>query len=107
MLNVIARPEMPSRSLALANSYRASFLIKTRGRSGSVSTWCKEDEPTREEGQDASIEPPLEGLQKTLHHIEAIKHILNVSGTRPEPLELTLRNLEKLFDKGHAQVRDA
>ena len=66
----------------------------------------KEDEATREAGQDAT-EPPLEGLQKTLHHIEAIKHILDVSGTRPEPLELTLRNLEKLLDKGHAQVRDA
>jgi hypothetical protein len=71
----------------------------------------KEDEPTREAGQDAAekpaTEPTLEGLQKTLHHIEAIKHILDVSGTRPEPLELTLRNLEKLLDKGHAQVRDA
>ncbi len=60
----------------------------------------KEDEATREAGQDAATEPPLEGLQKTLHHIEAIKHILDVSGTRPEPLELTLRNLEKLLDKG-------
>ena len=67
----------------------------------------KEDEATREAGQDAATEPPLEGLQKTLHHIEAIKHILDVSGTRPEPLELTLRNLEKLLDKGQAQVRDA
>ena len=67
----------------------------------------KEDEPTREAGPDAATEPPLEGLQKTLHHIEAIKHILDVSGIRPEPLELTLRNLEKLLDKGHAQVGDA
>ncbi len=67
----------------------------------------KEDEATREAGQDAATEPPLEGLQKTLHHIEAIKHILDVSGTRPEPLELTLRNLEKLLDKGQAQVRHA
>jgi hypothetical protein len=67
----------------------------------------KEDEATREAGQDAATERPLEGLQKTLHHIEAIKHILDVSGIRPEPLELTLRNLEKLLDKGHAQVRDA
>jgi hypothetical protein len=67
----------------------------------------KEDEPTREAGQDATTEPSLEGLQKTLHHIEGIKHILDVSGIRPEPLELTLRNLEKLLDKGHAQVRDA
>jgi hypothetical protein len=30
-----------------------------------------------------------------------------VSGARPEPLELTLHNLEKLLDKGRAQVRDA
>ena len=71
----------------------------------------KEDKPTREAGQDTAhkpaTEPPLEGVQKTLHQIEAIKHILDVSGTRPEPLELTLRNLEKLLDKGHAQVRDA
>ncbi len=67
----------------------------------------KEDEPTREAGQDAATEPPLEGLQKTLHHVEAIKHILDVSAIRPEPLELTLRNLEKLLDKGRAQVRDA
>jgi hypothetical protein len=71
----------------------------------------KENELPREVGQDAedkpATEPPLEALQKTLHHIEAIKHILEVSGTRPEPLELTLRNLEKLLDKGHAQVRDA
>ena len=67
----------------------------------------KEDEATREAGQDAATEPLLEGLQKTLHHIEAIKHILDVSGIRPEPLELTLRNLEKLLDKGQAQVRDA
>ena len=67
----------------------------------------KEDKLTGEAGQDAATEPPLEGLQKTLHHIEAIKHILDVSGTRPEPLEVTLRNLEKLLDKGQAQVRDA
>jgi hypothetical protein len=70
-----------------------------------------EDEPTRDAGQDSADKPankpPLEALQKTLHHIEAIKHILEVSGARPEPLELTLHNLEKLFGKGHAQVRDA
>jgi hypothetical protein len=70
-----------------------------------------EDEPAREaahapEGNPAS-ELRLEALQKTLHHIEAIKHILDVSGIRPEPLELTLRNLEKVLDKGHAQVREA
>jgi hypothetical protein len=47
----------------------------------------------------------LEALQKTLHHIEATKHILEGSGIRPEPLEVTLRNLEKLLDRGHAQVR--
>jgi hypothetical protein len=28
----------------------------------------------------------LEALQKTLHHIEATNHILEVSGIRPEPL---------------------
>jgi hypothetical protein len=71
----------------------------------------KEHEPTREAGHDAGVkpatEPSLEALQKTLHHIEAIKHILEVSAIRPEPLELTLHNLEKLLDKGHAQVRDA
>ena len=70
-----------------------------------------EDEPAREATHDPGGKPAselrLEALQKTLHHIEAIKHILDVSGTRPEPLELTLRNLEKLLDKGHAQVRDA
>ena len=70
-----------------------------------------EDEPAREaahapEGNPASELRP-DALQKTLHHIEAIKHILEVSGSRPEPLELTLSNLEKLLDKGHAQVRDA
>jgi hypothetical protein len=71
----------------------------------------EEDEPAREAGHDTgdepTTEPRLEALQKTLHHIEAIKHILDVSSIRPEPLELTLRNLEKLLDKGHAQVRDA
>ena len=70
-----------------------------------------EDEPASEAGHDTegtpAAEPRLEALQKTLHHIEAIKHILDVSGSRPEPLELTLHNLEKLLDKGHAQVRDA
>jgi hypothetical protein len=70
-----------------------------------------EDEPPREVGHDTGGKPAtearLEALQKTLHHIEAIKHILDVSGSRPEPLELTLRNLEKLLDKGHAQVREA
>ena len=69
----------------------------------------EEGEPTRDAGHDTghlTTEPRLEALQKTLHHIEAIKHILDVSGTRPEPLELTLRNLEKLLDKGDAQVRD-
>ena len=71
----------------------------------------KENESPPEAGHDTGDEPVtgrrLEALQKTLHHIEAIKHILDVSGTRPEPLELTLRNLEKLLDRGHAQVRDA
>ena len=68
----------------------------------------KEDEPIREAAAEKpATEPPLEALQKTLHHLEGIKHILDVSGSRPEPLELTLRNLEKLLDKGHAQVRDA
>ena len=70
-----------------------------------------EYEPARAAGQDTGSKPAtqaqLEALQKTLHHIEAIKHILDVSGSRPEPLELTLRNLEKLLDKGHAQVREA
>jgi hypothetical protein len=37
----------------------------------------KENELPREVGQDAedkpATEPPLEALQKTLHHIEAIK----------------------------------
>jgi len=70
-----------------------------------------EHEPARGAGHDTegtpAEEPRLEALQKTLHHIEAIKHILDVSGSRPEPLELTLHNLEKLLDKGHAQVRDA
>jgi hypothetical protein len=70
----------------------------------------EEGEPTRDAGHDTgdlTTEPRLEALQKTLHHIAAIKFILDVSGTRPEPLELTLRNLEKLLDKGHAQVRHA
>jgi hypothetical protein len=71
----------------------------------------KEDESVLKTGHDAgdspAMEPRLEGLQKTLHHIEAIKHILDVSGIRPKPLELTLRNLQKLLDKGSAQVRDA
>lgn len=71
----------------------------------------KEDKPILEAdhdtGDEPTTEPRLEALQKTLHHIEAIKHILDVSGIRPEPLELTLRNLEKALDKGHAQVRDA
>jgi hypothetical protein len=49
----------------------------------------------------------LEGLQKTLHLIEATNHILEVSGIRPEPLKVTLRNLERLLDKGHSQVRAA
>ena len=70
-----------------------------------------EDEPARDAGHNIedkpATEPRLEALQKTLHHIKAIKHILDVSGSRPEPLELTLHNLEKLLDKGHAQVRDA
>jgi hypothetical protein len=71
----------------------------------------KEDKPLPEADHDTrddpNTEPRLDALQKTLHHIEAIKHILEASGIRPEPLELTLRNLEKLLDKGHAQVRDA
>ena len=69
-----------------------------------------EDEPAREAddpGGKPVLELRIEALQKTLHHIEAIEHILDVSGSGPEPLELTLRNLEKLLDKGHAQVRDA
>ena len=70
-----------------------------------------EDEPARKAAYDtggkSATEPWLEALQKTLHHIEAIKHILEVSSSRPEPLDLTLRNFEKLLDKGHAQVRDA
>ena len=70
-----------------------------------------ENEPARDAGQKtadkAAPELRLEVLQKTLHHIEATKHILDVSGIRPEPLEVTLRNLEKLLDKGHAQVRAA
>ncbi len=71
----------------------------------------KEDELTRAASQDSAekpaTEPPLEALQQTLHHIEAINHILEASGIRPEPLELTLRNLEKLLDKGHTQARHA
>ena len=70
-----------------------------------------ENEPARDAGQKtadkAAPELRLEVLQKTLHHIEATKHILDVSGIRPEPLEVTLRNLEKLLDKGQAQVRAA
>jgi hypothetical protein len=70
-----------------------------------------EDKPVpeadRDTGDEPTAEPQLAALQKTLHHIEAIKHILDVSGIRPEPLELTLRNLEKVLDKGHAQVREA
>jgi hypothetical protein len=58
-----------------------------------------------EAADKAAIEVRLEALQKTLHHIEATKHILEVSGGRPEPLELTLRNLQKLIDKAQAQVR--
>jgi hypothetical protein len=64
-------------------------------------------EADRDIGDEPTTEPQLEALQKTLHHIVAIKHILDVSGIRPEPLELTLRNLEKVLDKGHAQVREA
>jgi hypothetical protein len=56
------------------------------------------------EATDKAAEVHLEALQKTLHHIEATKHILEVSGVRPEPLEVTLRNLEKLLNKGHTQV---
>ena len=55
-------------------------------------------------GDETAIENSLEAFKKTLHHIEATKHILEVSGVRPEPLEVTLRNLEKLLEKGHAQV---
>jgi hypothetical protein len=62
-----------------------------------------ENEPARDAGQKtadkAAPELRLEVLQKTLHHIEATKHILDASGIRPEPLEVTLRNLEKLLDK--------
>jgi hypothetical protein len=61
-----------------------------------------EDEPPREVGHDAGGKPAtearLEALQKTLHHIEAIKHILDVSGSRPEPLELTLRTVAQSMD---------
>ena len=68
-----------------------------------------ENEPAHDAGlktaDKAALELQLEVLQKTLHHIEATKHILDVSGIRPEPLEVTLRNLEKLLEKGHAQVR--
>ena len=70
-----------------------------------------ENEPARDAGQKTAdkVAPELrlEVLQKTLHHIKATKRILDVSGIRPEPLEVTLRNLEKLLDKGHAQVRAA
>jgi hypothetical protein len=65
------------------------------------------NEVRHDTGNERGTELRLEALLKTLHHIEGIKHILDVSGVRPEPLELTLRNLEKLLDKGHAQVRDA
>jgi hypothetical protein len=58
-----------------------------------------------EDEDKAATAERLEALQKTLHRIEATKHIFEVSGARPEPLELTLRNLEKLLDKAHAQVR--
>ena len=54
---------------------------------------------------ESATEARLESLQKTLHHIEATKHILEASGARPEPLGVTLRNLEKLLNKGHAQVQ--
>ena len=51
-----------------------------------------ENEPARDAGQKtadkAAPELRLEVLQKTLHHIEATKHILDVSGIRPEPLEV-------------------
>ena len=66
-----------------------------------------EDKPdaVHEAAVSTDTEVRLEALQKTLHHIEATKHILEVSGVRPEPLEVTLRDLEKLLNKGHAQVR--
>ena len=71
----------------------------------------EEHEPQNEAGHNTgdkpATEPRLEVLLKTLHHVEAIKHILDVSRIGPEPLELTLRNLEKLLDKSYAQVRDA
>jgi hypothetical protein len=48
-----------------------------------------EDEPAREATHDPGGKPAselrLEALQKALHHIEAIKRILDVSGRRPEP----------------------
>jgi len=66
-----------------------------------------EDQPdaVHEAADSTDIEVRLDALQKTLHHIEATKHLLEVPGARPEPLEVTLRNLEKLLNKGHAQVR--
>ena len=67
------------------------------------------DEDQRQAVDEAAdktdMEVRLEALHKTLHHIDATKHILEVPGARPEPLEVTLRNLEKLLNKGHAQVR--
>jgi hypothetical protein len=62
-------------------------------------------DPDHKGTHKTAAEVRLEALQKTLHHIEATKHILEVSGVRPEPVEVTLRNLEKLLNKGHAQVR--
>ena len=47
-------------------------------------------------GDKPATEPRLAVPLKTLHRVEAIKHILDVSRIGPEPLELTLRNLEKL-----------
>jgi len=62
-----------------------------------------EDEPARDAGHNIedkpAREPRLEALQKTLHHIEAIKHILDVSGSRPEPLELTYTTLKSSSTK--------
>jgi hypothetical protein len=63
------------------------------------------NEVRHDTGNEAGTEPRLESLLKALHHIEGIKHILDVSGVRPEPLELTLRNLEKLLDTRKLEMR--
>jgi hypothetical protein len=71
----------------------------------------KEDKPLPEADHDTrddpNTEPRLGALQKTLHHIEAIKHILEASGIRPEPLELTLRNRKAPRQRSRASSRRA